>query len=520
MRQVKRVFQLRLVEGKSQSEIALHLGIGKTTVRDYIHRLNKSGLCDWSSIEPLDDSELEQRLGFTAALSPRKDGAMPDCAYLQREMARPHVTLSLLWTEYREQSPDGYGYTQFREHYNRWRGKLSVVMRQSHKAGEKTFIDYSGDGLILVDPSTGERSKVELFVACLGASSYTYAEATISQQSADWILSHVRMSEYFGGSSEIWVPDNLRSGVTKADRYEPLLNESYRECASHYGACVIPARAGKPKDKAKVEAAVLVAQRWILARLRDRLFTSTQEINEAIMECLEVLNSRKMRHVNKSRRELFEEIERSRLKPLPAGRYEYAQWKKATVNIDYHITFDHHRYSVPYQLVHESCDVRATATVIEIFVKGKRVASHRRSYKRGGYTTCKEHMPKGHREYSDWTPERVIRWSRQIGPATSALVEKILATKVHPQQGFMAALGLIRLEKPYGKERVEKASGRAIEVGAFSYQFVKQMLKNNMDGAERGHDHSPMSEQKDPITNEIQLALLSEENIRGGDYYH
>lgn len=520
MRQVKNLFRLRLLEKKSHSEIAAHLGIGKTTVQGYIQRLNKSGLQAWTEVEALDEIELERRLGFAAPFYARKENAMPDWAYIHREMSKKHVTLALLWTEYREQNPDGYGHTQFSEHYNRWKGKLSVVMRQSHKAGEKTFIDYSGDGLWLTDPETGERKEVELFVAALGASSYIYAEATMTQTSPDWISSHVRMSEYFGGVSEIWVPDNLKSGVNKADRYEPLLNETYRECASHCGSCVIPARAGKAKDKAKVEVSVQIAQRWILARLRNRVFTSIQEMNEAIWERLEILNNRKMRHVNKSRREIFDEIEKPVLKALPAERYVFAEWKKATVNIDYHITFDHHRYSVPYQLVHESCDVRATATIIEIFRRGKRIASHRRSYKRGGYTTLKEHMPKGHREHAEWTPERVIRWSKQIGPNTAALVEKILATKVHPQQGFMAVLGLIRLEKPYGKDRVERASARALEVGAHSYQFVKQMLKNNMDGAGRSCDESPMSESKDPVTNEIQLALLSAENIRGGSYYH
>lgn len=521
MRQIRTVFRLRLLEGKSHGEIAAHLGIGKTTVQEYLQRLNKSELHEWASIEALDDAALEQRLGFAAPFYARKENAMPDWAYIHREMSKKHVTLSLLWTEYREQNPEGYGHSQFSEHYNRWKGKLSVVMRQTHKAGEKTFIDYSGDGLCLTDPKTGERRKVELFVAALGASSYVYAEATLTQTLSDWVSSHARMAEYFGGSSEIWVPDNLKSAVHKHDRYEPLLNETYRECASHYGACVIPARAAKPRDKAKVEVSVQVAQRWILARLRDRLFTSLSEINEAIWECLEILNSRKMRHVNKSRWELFEELEKNQLKVLPASRYIFAEWKKATVNIDYHVTYDHHRYSVPYQLVHESLEVRATATTVEVFSRGKRVASHRRSHKRGGYTTLKEHMPKGHREYAEWTPERVIRWSNQIGPATSALVEKILSTKVHPQQGFMAALGLIRLEKPYGKERVERASRRALEVGANSYQFVKQMLKNNMDGGEaRRFDESPMPEMKDPITNEIQLPLLSAENIRGSGYYH
>jgi transposase len=440
---------------------------------------------------------------------------------VHREMSKRHVTLMLLWSEYQQtHGSDSYGYTQYAEHYNRWAAKLNVVMRQTHKAGEKTFIDYSGDGLNLVDPKTGEVTKVEFFVAVLGASSYTYAEATLSQTSPDWISSHVRMSAYFGGVSEIWVPDNLKSGINKANRYEPLINESYRECAAHYGVCVIPARASKPRDKAKVEAGVLVAQRWILARLRDRLFTSLQEINEAIWECLEILNNRKMRHVNKSRRELNDELDRPALKTLPASPYEYAEWKRATVNIDYHVAYDWHRYSVPFQLVHESLEVRATATVIEIFHRGKRVASHRRSYKRGGFTTLKEHMPKSHREYAEWTPERVINWSKTIGPNTALLVEKILASRKHVQQAFNAAQGVIRLAKPYGNDRVEKACARALELGAHSFRFVNEMLKNSMDGPGQGYDDSPVAPATNKETNEVQLALLSAENIRGSGYYH
>ncbi len=524
MRQVKSVFRLRLVERKSQREIAISVGIGKTTVREYLHRLMKSGLKTWAEIEPLDDNELEQRLGFPAAEIAhgivRKKDAMPCWIEIHREMARPHVTLMLLWTEYREQNAAGYGYTQFSQHYNRWRGKLSVVMRQTHKAGEKTFIDYSGDGLFLTDPKTGEKRKVEFFIAALGASSYTYAEATLSQTSPDWISSHGRMSEFFRGTTEIWVPDNLKSGVTKADRYEPLLNETYRECANHYGACVIPARALKPRDKAKVEAAVLVAQRWILARLRNRIFTDLNEMNEAIAECLEILNNRKMRHLNKSRLELYEEFDRPALKPLPLARYEFAEWKKARLNIDYHISFDHHHYSSPYQLVHELCDVRATATVVEIFHRGKRVASHRRSCRRGGYTTLKEHMPKSHREHAEWTPQRVVSWSSKIGPNTARLVEEIMKAKAHPQQGFAVALGIIRLGPKYGNERVERACLRAIEVGARSSSFVSEMLKNNMDGAARGCDETPMPPVTDQETKEVQLALLGAENIRGSGYYH
>lgn len=527
MRDVYKILELRFKNKMSGRSVAKSVGRGRTTIQEYFERADKAGLTEWSQIQSLSEEALEEKLGFSkpatfkSSASIRKDSsAMPDWVYIHREMSKRHVTLSLLWTEYFEQNPDGYKYTQFAEYYKRFVGKLSVVMRQTYKAGEKTFIDYSGDGLLLTDPKTGEQRKVELFVAALGASSYTFAEVTISQKGPDWISSHIRMSEFFGGVTELWVPDNLKSGVTKADRYEPLLNETYQDCAGHYNACVIPARAGKPKDKAKAEAAVLAAQRWILARLRNRLFTSLSEMNEAINECLEILNNRKMRHVNKSRRELFEELDRPALKPLPQSRFEYAEWKKATVNINYHITFDHHHYSVPYQLVKESCDVRATATTVEIFRRGKRVASHRRSYKKGGYTTTPEHMPKNHREYSEWTPERVVNWSKTVGPNTALLVEKILETKVHPQQGYLSALGLIRLANRYDKERVERACKRALEVGAHSYRFVNEMLKNKMDGGNQGHDESPIPEICDPITNETQLSLLSAENIRGSGYYH
>jgi transposase len=519
MRNVATLLRLHFKEHQSGRKIAQSLGIGVTTVHEYLSRAKCAGVVDWPSVERLSETELEARLGFkkTATFGSvlRKNSTMPDLVYLHREMSRPSVTLALLWTEYRENNSDGYGYTQFCEHYRRFTKKLSVVMRQTHKAGERTFVDYS-DGLWLVDSKTGERTQTDLFVGCLGASSYTFAEATLSQTSSEWISSHAKMWNYFGGVTEITVPDNLKSGVTKADRYEPLLNETYRECADHYGTCAIPARPVKPRDKAKVEAAVLVAQRWILARLRDRLFNSLCEMNEAIAECLEILNSRKMKHLGKSRRELFEELDRPALRALPAKPYEFAEWKKATVNIDYHITFDHHHYSAPYQLVHERLDVRATAAVVEIFNRGTRVASHRRSVKRGGYTTSKDHMPKSHREHAEWTPERVVNWSGKIGPMTARLVEEILKTKVHPQQGFAAALGIIRLEGKYGRERVECAAGRALRVQAHSYKFVSEMLKNKMDNAER--DQSPPSV-IDPETKEEQLWLLGSENIRGGQYY-
>ena len=525
VREIRNVYRLHFDEEKTQSQISSSVGIGKSTVRDYLHRAYRVGVGSFQEISNLSDDELMARLGFKRlgayGVRPlrRPDMIMPDWNHLHVELSKASVTLALLWAEYKESIGEkAYGYTQFCEHYKRWSKKLSVVMRQNHKAGEKSFVDYC-DGLWLVDPKTGERKRTQLFVGCLGASSYTFAEATVSQTLPDWIGSHCRMWSFFGGVSEITVPDNLRSGVTKSDRYEPKINESYQEMASHYGTCIIPARPVKPRDKAKVEAAVLVAQRWILARLRNRLFTDLSEMNAVIDRCLEFLNNRKMRHVNKSRRELYLEIDQPNLKSLPERSYEFAEWRDPRVNIDYHVTVDFHHYSVPYQLVHEIVNVRSTSTVVEIFYRGKRIASHLRSYNKGKHTTNPEHMPKSHREHAEWTPARVISWAGSIGPQTGLLAQKILSQRKHPEQGFRAAMGLIRLNKMYGTSRLESACARALEVSAFSSGFVSEYLKNKMDYPKRSYDTSPIGSHIDPITNEEQLAFLGAENIRGSKYY-
>lgn len=526
VRDIRKVLQLHFVEQKSQSQIARSLGCGKTTVREYLQRAKSAQFQDHNEIINLSDEDLMVRLGFkrlgVIGVAPlrRPEFSMPDWIHLQAELAKPSVTLALLWTEYRETHGTGsYSYTQFCEHYKRWSRKLSVVMRQNHKAGEKAFVDYC-DGLWLVDIKTGERKRTQLFVGCLGASSYTFAEATRSQTLPDWVSSHCKMWSFFGGVTAITVPDNLRSGVTHAHRYEPLINETYQEMAGHYGTCIIPARAAKPRDKGKVEAAVLVAQRWILAKLRNRLLNDLAEMNAAIDECLEFLNNRKMRHVQKSRNDLYLELDKPSLKILPTKSYEFAEWKEPRVNIDYHVTVDFHHYSVPYQLVHELVNARCTSTTIEIFYRGKRIASHVRSYYKGKHTTIPEHMPRSHREHAEWTPSRVIAWAKSMGPRTGALVEKVLEARAHPEQGFRSAMGIIRLEKKYGKARLENACARALEVGASTYRFVDEFLKNKMDFADRKNDDAPMSSTVDPITNEEQLALLGTENIRGSEYYH
>jgi transposase len=379
-------------------------------------------------------------------------------------------------------------------------------MRQEHRGGEKLFIDYS-DGLSIVDRLTGELTLTQLFVAVWGASNNTYAEATLSQALADWIGPHTRAFEYFGCVPRVLVPDNLKSGVAKASRYEPDLNPTYTEMAEHYGCAVLPARPRKPRDKAKVEAGVLIAQRWILAVLRHRTFYSLAELNTAIRECLERLNTRPLRRVRKSRRELFEAIDHPNAIPLPQRPYEYAEWYKAKVHLDYHIEVDHHYYSVPYRLLHERVDIRLTASTVEVLYKGERVAAHVRSQVKGSYTTLPDHMPPSHRYYAEWNPARFIQWAGKTGESTARLVETILSTRPYPEQGYRACLGIINLTRDYEPARVEAAASRALKYCACSYRSMKAILSAGLD------------RQKDNGEQPQLPGLLPHQNIRGQEYY-
>jgi len=379
-------------------------------------------------------------------------------------------------------------------------------MRQHHRAGEKLFVDYSGKKPTVADPTTGEVREVELFVAVLGASNYTFAEATPTQQIADWIQSHVHAFEFLGGIPGAVVPDQLKTGVTRACRYEPELQRSYDELALHYGTAILPARPASPRDKPKVEVAVQVVQRWILARLRHETFFSLTELNQRIRELLAELNGRVMRHYRASRRELFEQLDRPALKPLPATRFEHAAWKFVRPSLDYHVELDGHYYSVPFTLRHERLDLRHTATTVEVFHKGLRVASHVRSYLRGRHTTVPEHMPKSHQAHLEWSPERIGRWARSIGPNTQQLVEAIFADRPHPEQGYRSCLGILRLAKRYGDARLEAACQRALAVRARSYRHVESILKHGLDRL--------------PATAEVSRdAAVAHANLRGRDYY-
>jgi transposase len=416
MRDIREILRLHF-SGRSRNSIALSMGCGRTTVSDYLSRATVCGVTNYEVVRGLDDTELERRLGFFRPFQVVEKRVatkvLPDFAKIHEELKRDGVTIILLWQEYREENSNGYQFTQFCEYYRRWKRKLSVVMRQVHRAGEKSFVDYC-DGLCLTDPYTGEKTPTQLFVGALGASSYTFAEATLSQGLPHWLMSHVRMYEFFNGVSEITVPDNLRSGVSKACFYDPEINPSYQDLAEHYDTCILPAKVRSPRYKAKAEVAVLVAQRWILAVLRNRTYYSLAELNAAIAELLTKLNHRVMRHLGKSRRELYETIDLPKLKPLPSTRYEFGEWKKARVNIDYHIEFDHNYYSCHYSLVHERVRVRATAQTVEIFLKGRRIASHVRSYLRGKYLTDGAHRPATHKFVAECSAPMKIGHQRQL----------------------------------------------------------------------------------------------------------
>ena len=509
MRKLREILRLRLEAGLSGRAIGRSCNLSPSTISEYLGRIAVAKLT-WPLPAALDDDAALERLLFPSqSLLPLRERAEPDWVWVHQELRRKSVTKQLLWMEYREQQPSGYQYSQFCDLYSRWAAKSAVTMRQVHRAGEKMFVDFSGDGIDIVDPRTGECRTAKLFVAVLGASNLTYVEAALSEDLATWTGCHVRAFEYFGGVAEITVPDNLRSGVKRPDYYDPEINPTYAELAEHYDTAVIPARVRKPRDKAKVEQGVLLAERWILAVLRNRLFHSLEEMNAAVKPLVEKLNDRPMQRLKKSRRQLFEEIERAALRPLPTTPYEFAMWKKVRVHIDYHVEFDEHFYSVHYALVGQQLEVRATETIVEIIDGGRSVASHPRSIVPHRHTTNPEHMPKAHRSYRDWTPTRLVAWAKAVGPNTEELIKEILGSRKHPEQGFRSCLGVMSLRKSFPDERIERACARAIRHRAYSRKSVLAILKNNLDRIEE-----PKHDEK------AQLELPLHGNTRGGRYYH
>jgi transposase len=508
MRHVREILRLGGA-GISRHEIARRTGLAPSTVRTTLKRFAAAGL-SWPLPDEVTDATLEARLYRAAG---KKQGhrrqVEPDWAIVHRELKRKHVTLSILWDEYIEQHPDGYRYSRFCDLYRVWEGKLSVTMRQAHAGGEKLFVDYAGDpASVVIDRLTGEIREAWIFVAVLGASSFTYAEATWTQGLADWIGAHTRAFEAIGGVPRLVVPDNTKTAVIKSCLYEPSVNRSYTEMATHYDTAILPTRPRRPRDKAKVEAGVLIMERWILGRLRNRRFYSLAELNVAIRDLLvRVNNERPIRRLGVTRRQLLEELDRPQLKSLPVEPYVFAEWRIRRVGIDYHVDVDRHYYSVPYRFAKAAVEVRLTTRTVEVFVKGERIAAHLRTGGNGKHTTVQDHMPSSHRRYADWTIERIQRDTAAIGPSARALCDLILEERSHPEQGFRACLGIVRLVKAFGADRVEAAAARALDIGARTYGSVRSILDNKLD-RQPAPQHAA-----DGVT-------ILHRNIRGRQYYH
>jgi len=510
MRKIHTVLRLHFESGLSRREIAKSQSISYGTVANYLRRAESAGLT-WPLPTDMEEREL------TAALFPERDTSGAQKRFVEPDFARVHLELKsvgmtkhLAWEEYRQIHPDdGYSYSQFCHRYLAWQQRQQRSMRQTHIAGEKIFVDYCGPTVPIVNPHTGEFINAQVFVAVLGASNYTFACASASQKEADWIAAHVKAAEFFGGWSKLTIPDNLKSGVTRTHRYVPVLNASYEQWSDHYGTAIIPARPYKPKDKAKAENAVLVVERWILARLRHHTFFSLGELNAAIAELLIDLNNRPFKKLPGCRRSLFEQIEQHTLQPLPKQRYEYQHVHLARVNIDYHIEYDKHYYSVPHMLVKTQIEVRATSHMVNVYAGGKRVACHLRSNQQAGHSTLKEHMPLSHRHQADWTPQRFEQWAADIGPSTLHVVKTQLYKKRHPEQSFRSVMALLQLAKQYDRVRLERACTRAIEIGSPTRTSIQSILKNGIDNLST-----------ETQENNDDDHLNKHDNLRGAEYFH
>jgi transposase len=509
MRRVREILRLKFAAAMPIREIARRVGAAPSTVRATLERVAAAGL-SWPLPESTTDDELEAGLYRNVGTKyGHRRHVEPDWAMIHRELKRKHVTLSILWDEYIEQHPNGFRYSRFCELYRSWEGKLSVTMRQTHLGGDKLFVDYAGDTVpIIIDRLTGETRDAQIFVAVMGASSFTYAEATWTQTLPDWIGAHTRALAAVGGVPKLLVPDNTKVAVIKACFYDPQVNRTYIEMAAHYDTAVLPARPRKPRDKAKVEACVLIVERWLLGRLRRRQFCGLSDLNHAIREMLVQLNEqRPIRRLGTTRRQLLEELDRPALKPLPAEPYVFAEWRARRVGLDYHVDVDGHYYSVPYRFAREQVEVRLTPQTVEVFRKGERIAAHMRNSGNHRHTTAADHMPSSHRRYADWTVERIRGEARVIGPSTALLCDLILQERPHPEQGYRACLGIVRLVKPFGYQRVEAAASRALDIGARSYRSVKSILDNSLDR------HAAPKPAADGET-------ILHSNIRGARYYH
>jgi transposase len=500
LRKIREVLRLKHEVGLSNRAIARACRVSNSTVGEYVKRAKDAGVT-WPLADEVGEEELYQKL-FPEGEKPKTaERPVPDWEQVHKELARQGVTLLLLWQEYREKHPDGYGRSQFCEHYQRWNQTRTTSMRKPHKGGEVVEVDYAGMTLPITNPETGEVRQAQVFVASLPASSYVYAEVQPSQELQHWLNGHVRAFAFFGGVPKILRPDNLKAGVTKPNYYEPDLNPSYQELAEHYHVAVLPARVKKPKDKPSVENGVQNVERWVLAPLRNQTFFSVGEANRAIAPLLETLNTKEMQHLGKSRRQLFEDLEREALLPLPEHPYEFARWKNARVNIDYHVAFEGHYYSVPHTLVGQEVQIRATERMLAIFHRSQQVAIHPVSPIPGRFSTSADHMPSHHLFVLNADSDFFLREAAKIGPHTAAYMTAVLRSRPFPQQAFRTCLGILDLARKYLPLHLEAVCQHLLPAHLLTYKDLKSELEH--------------------LTKHLSAQPLpAHEHVRGDTYYN
>jgi transposase len=507
MRKLKEILRLKYSCQLSHRQIARSLSVSSGTVSNYVNRATQLGISSWPIPDKWDDAALNQ--SFFNTKIQRHQLVLPDWSVVHQELKHKTMTLLLLWDEYVERHPDShYSYNHYCRLYKSWLKCQKPSMRQNHKAGEKLFVDYCGPTMKIVDPNTGEYRTAQVFVAVMGASNYTYAEATWSQKLEDWVMSHSRCFEFLGGVPELIIPDNLKSGVTKACRYEPDLNPTYQQLAAHYNTVIVPARPYKPKDKSKAEVGVQIVERWIMARLRHESFFSLRQLNLRIQELLIDLNQRKMKKHPGSRLSQFELLDKPVLKSLPTIGYVYTQVKPVKVHIDYHVEVEKHYYSVPHSLIKQKLEAHISGELVNFYHQGDLVATHPRSHRPGSHTTNDDHMPVAHQKHQQWSPQRFEKWGCDIGESTGKMVGLFLQSRKHPEQSYRTCLGLLSLAKKYSPERLEAACYRALVTGINRMQGIAAILS-------KGLDSQPIPEVQPDL-----LVEISHPNIRGNRYYH
>lgn len=508
MRKLKEILRLKYEAKLSNRKIGTSLSISPGTVSTYINRAKLMGIAAWPLPAQWDDVKLNKHF-LQTKVKPRTAIPLPNWSVFHPQLKRKGVTKQLLWQEYVERNADNhYSYPQMCRIFKEWLSRQQPSMRQIHQYGEKLFIDYCGPTIPIVNPETGEFRGAQIFVAVMGGSNYTFAEATLSQQLEDWVMSHVRAFQFFGAVPDIIVPDNLKSATTRACKYDPDLNPTYQQFAAHYNVAIIPARPLRPKDKAKAENGVLIVERWIMAVLRNETFYSLTQLNQRIRELLLRLNTKPFQKLPGNRSSEFNTHELQAMRPLPLLAYQYTYIKKVKVNVDYHIEVNKHYYSVPYGLLKKRIDAHVSEKMVKLYYQNQCVAQHIRSHRVGGYSTLTEHMPKAHQDYAKWTPERLKQWAAKLGEYVLQWVEYQLASKAHPQQSYKVCFGLLSLSKTYPKERLNAACQRALDTGGYRLQNVKLILKNNLD-----------QEQHQPKQADL-LIDLKHDNVRGKNYYH